>query len=90
MGKTYKSFDTEFKKTVVSLHENGTSISELSREYGVNESTIRSWVNKYGSIITSTGEVTTNEELAKLRKENQQLKTENDILKKVVAIFSKK
>lgn len=40
MTKQYKSYDEEFKKTLVSLYENGKRLSELSREYGVNESTI--------------------------------------------------
>ena len=74
MSKTYKSYDEELKKTLVSLYENGKKISDLSREYGINESTIRPWIKKYGTIITSTGEVTNNDE----------------ILKKAVAIFSKK
>ena len=31
MSKTYKSYDEEFKKTLVSLYENGKKISYLSR-----------------------------------------------------------
>ena len=89
MGRTYKSYDEDFKKTLVSLYENGKKMSELVREYGVNESTIRPWIKKYGSITTSTGEVTNNDEILKLRKELQQVQTENEILKKAVAIFSK-
>ena len=63
MSKTYKSYDEEFKKTLVSLYENGKKISDLSREYDINESTIRPWIKKYGTIITSTGEVTNNDEI---------------------------
>ena len=54
MSKKYKSYDEELKKTLVSLYENGKKISDLSREYGINESTIRPWIKKYGTIITST------------------------------------
>jgi len=90
MTKQYKSYDEEFKKTLVSLYENGKRLSELSREYGVNESTIRPWIKKYGTIITSTGETTTNDEILKLQKKNRELEIENEILKKAVAIFSKK
>ena len=89
MSKTYKSYDEELKKTLVSLYENGKKISDLSREYGINESTIRPWIKKYGTIITSTGEVTNNDEILKLKKELQQVKMENEILKKAVAIFTK-
>lgn len=90
MSKTYKSYDEEFKKTLVSLYENGKKISDLSREYGINESTIRTWIKKYGTIITSTGEVTNNDEILKLKKKLHEVELENEILKKAVAIFSKK
>lgn len=42
---------------------------------------------KYGSIKTSTRETTNNDEILKLKKENQEIKTENEILKKALAIF---
>ena len=90
MSKTYKSYDEEFKKTLVTLYENGKKLSELSREYGINESTIRPWIKKYGTITTSTGEVTNNDEIIKLKKKLQEIELENEILKKAVAIFSKK
>ena len=47
-------------------------------------------MNKYGTIKTSTGEVTTNDEILKLKKELNDIKIENEILKKAVAIFTKK
>lgn len=90
MEKTYKSYDEEFKKTIVSLYENGKKLCDLSREYGVSESTIRPWIKKYETITTSTGEVTTNDEILKLQKKNRELEQEVEILKKAVAIFSKK
>lgn len=90
MARQYKSYDEDFKKTIVSLYENGKDISELSREYGVGKSTIEIWIKKFKTITTSTGEVTNNDEILKLKKELQQVQMENEILKKVVAIFSKK
>ena len=90
MARQYKSYDEDFKKTIVNLYENGKGISELSREYGVGKSTIDSWIKKYKTIITSTGETTTNDEILKLQKKNRELEQENEILKKAVAIFSKK
>ena len=89
MTKQYKSYDEEFKKTLVSLYENGKRLSELSREYGVNESTIWPWIKKYGTIIISMGETTTNDEILKLQKKIRELEIENEILNKAVAIFSK-
>ena len=89
MARQYKSYDEDFKKTIVNLYENGKGISELSREYGVGKSTIDSWIKKYKTIITSTGETTTNDEILKLQKKNRELEQEVEILKKAVAIFSK-
>lgn len=89
MAKEYKSYDEDFKKTLVSLYESGKGITELSREYGVGRTNIRNWINKYRTITTSTGETTNNDEIVKLKKQLQQVQTENEILKKAVAIFSK-
>lgn len=90
MARQYKSYDEDFKKTIVNLYENGKGISELSREYGVGKSTIDSWIKKFKTITTSTGEVTNNDEILKLQKKNRELEQEIEILKKAVAIFSKK
>ena len=90
MSKQYKSYDEDFKKTIVNLYENGKGISELSREYGIGKSTIESWIKKFKAITTSTGEMTNNDEILKLKKKNHELELENEILKKAVAIFSKK
>lgn len=90
MSRQYKSYDENFKKTIVNLYENGKGISELSREYGVGKSTIDSWIKKFKTITTSTGEVTNNDEILKLQKKNRELEQEVEILKKAVAIFSKK
>ena len=90
MSRQYKSYDEEFKKTIVNLYENGKGISELSREYGVSKSVISGWIKKYKTITTSTGKTTTNDEILKLQKKNHELEQEVEILKKAVAIFSKK
>jgi transposase len=85
-----KQYTEEFKKTIVELYEAGNKTkTELAREYGTAESNVRAWIKKYGKIRTSTGEITTNDEILKLQKENQEIKTENEILKKALAIFSK-
>ena len=82
--------EEDFKKTVVKLYETGKGVSELSREYGVGKSTIESWIKKFKTITTSTGEKTNNDEILRLQKKNKELEQEIEILKKAVAIFSKK
>ena len=85
-----KTYTEEFKKTIVEWYEAGNKTkSELAREYGTSEGNVRSWIKKYGKIETSTGEVTNNDEIIKLKKKMQEVETENEILKKALAIFSR-
>lgn len=88
--RTRKVYDESFKKTIVDLYHSGKGVSELSREYGVALSCIHKWIRAFSPIETSAGEVTTNADILKLQKELAKLKEENEILKKAVAIFSKR
>ena len=90
MARTYKTYDEDYKKNIVKLVENGKAVSDIEREYTIHRKLIYNWKNKYGTIKTSTGEVTTNDEILKLKKELNDIKIENEILKKAVAIFTKK
>lgn len=90
MKQEHKSYDENYKKTIVTLYESGKRKSELTREYGISYTNINNWIKKYGTIKTSTGEVTTNDEIIKLKKKNLELEQEVEILKKAVAIFSTK
>jgi len=89
MGKTYKSYDDDYKKSIVKLIENGKSISDIEREYGISRKNLYNWKNKFGTIVTSTGETTTNDEIIKLKKQLHEKELEVEILKKAVAIFTK-
>ena len=85
-----KTYTEEFKKTIVELYEAGNKTkSELAREYGTSECNIRTWIKKYGKIKTSTGEITNNDEILKIKKKMSEIETENEILKKALAIFSR-
>lgn len=90
MEGTRKKYDEEYKKSIVKLIENGKPISEIEREYGISRKNIYNWKYKYEKITTSTGEITNNDEIMKLKKKLQELEMENEILKKAVAIFTKK
>ncbi len=76
-----KSYDVDFKKTIVDLYQSGKGASELSREYGLSKSNIYKWVSLYSPVKTSTGEVTSNDEILKLKKEMSKLKEENEIFR---------
>ena len=89
--KEYAKHKKKKKKMIVNLCETSKdkTMSDIAREYGLTRTSITQWRKKYGTITTSTGETTSNDEILKLKKELQQVQLENEILKKAVAIFSK-
>ena len=90
MAKRYKK---EFKKQIVTLINNGKKISEIVEEYGVSRSTVHKWKKDYnnsGSFKAKDNRSIEEKELIKLRKENNQLKMENDILKQAALILGQK
>ena len=85
-----KSYDEEFKKTIVELYNNKKPACEIIREYGISNSVLYKWVKEYSLIKTEDGTVTNNKELQKLKKELNKIREENEILKKAIAIFTQK
>lgn len=83
-----KRYNQEFKQTVIELYHSGTSVSQLSSEYGVSEVTIYKWI-KLHSPIEGVEELTV-AEVSSIQKENLRLKQEIEILKKAMTIFAKK
>lgn len=89
MARVYKQYDEDFKRMIVNLVNNGKSVSEISREYGVALSNIRHWVKLFSKIEVE-GQTFDKAELLKLKKEIASIKEENEILKKALTIFAKK
>lgn len=92
-SKKRRTYSEYFKKQMVALYESGKSPSELIEEYDLSPSSIYQWRNKYGN--NSNDDVTIDnkesiDELRKLRKENQKLKMEVDILKQTTLITGRK
>ena len=81
-------YSDEFKKSIVSLHQNGQSISALSKEYGITWSAIDNWVKVYSEVKIDSDTIITAKQIKELQKKNAQLKEENIILKKAIAIFT--
>jgi transposase len=94
MGKKRRRFTKEFKTEAVRLIiEEGRRISELARELGVGENLLSRWKKKSEEGKTEPfpgkGRLSPEDaELRRLRRENERLRMERDILKKAVAIFS--
>lgn len=94
MGEKRRQYSREFKVEAVRLMvEEGRRISELARELGVGENLLRNWKRKSGAgkaeAFPGHGRLSPEDaELRRLRRENERLRMERDILKKAVAIFS--
>ncbi len=90
MERNYKSYDEEYEKNIVKLIENGKAISDIVREYGISRSLVYSWKKKYGTITAPDETITFNDDIENLKKELKVVREENEILKKAVAIFTKR
>ena len=81
-------YDEDFKKSIVTLFQNGKSQSQLSKDYGVSLSAINKWVRLYSTVKTEGGEILTAKQVKAMQKRLLQLEEENLILKKAIAIFT--
>ena len=86
-------FSENFKQQLVKLYNNGKPRAEIIREYNLTSSAFDRWVKRINTNGTShekDNRTPEQAELILLRKENQQLKVENDILKQAALIFAQK
>lgn len=93
MSKKSKRYTDEFKKQIVGLVKNGKSPLEIAKEYNLARSTINKWFKDYstsGSFKAKDNRTEEENELIKLRKENQKLRMEVDILKQAALIMARK
>ena len=92
-GRRLQRYATEFKRDAVALvRTSNESLKKIARDLGVNPETLRGWVkqDKIDRGEGPPGALTTEErqELARLRRENVQLRMEREILKKAAAFFA--
>lgn len=88
-----RQFTNQFKQQMVQLYNSGKSRSEIVKEYDLTPSAFDKWVsriNTTGSAKECDNRTPEEIELIKLRKENQKLKMENDILKQAALILAQK
>lgn len=85
-----RKFTEEFKLQMVQLYNNGKAPSEIVKEYDLTRSALMNWIQKYnktGSFKESDNISEEEKELKKLKREIQQLRMENDILKQAALIM---
>lgn len=88
-----REYTEEFKKQVVGLYNSGKPRGEIIREYELTGTAFDRWVgriNKTGSSKEADNRTPQEKELIQLKKENQRLKMENDILKQAALILGQK
>ena len=91
--RTRRTFTPEFKSQVVRLYESGKPRADIIREYDLTASAFDKWVKQSqssGSFKEKDNRTPEEEELIKLRQENQRLMMENDILKQAALIMGRK
>jgi transposase-like protein len=89
-----RRFSAEYKaETVRLIQRSGKSIGMIARELGIGETALRRWVEQAeveaGGGPEGALKRTEREELVELRRENQRLRLEREMLKKATALFAK-
>ena len=88
-----REYTDEFKLQMVKLYLSGKPKAEINREYELTPSSLTRWIKQHqtsGSFRESDNRSEEQKELLSLRKEVQQLKMENDILKQAALIMGRK
>ncbi|MFF3871765.1 transposase [Streptomyces sp. NPDC001978] len=96
MAGKRRKFDAEFREGAVRIvTETGKPIAQVAKDLGINETTLASWVSR-ARRADGTGTAGESEELARLRRENAQLKKDNkelamerDVLKRCMVLWVK-
>ncbi len=94
MAKAHAPYPPIFRAEAVALvRTSGKGIPQLAHDLGISEQALRGWMKRadIDAGRGQPGDLTTNEreELRRLRRENQVLRQEREILKKAAAFFAK-
>jgi transposase len=88
-----RSYTSEFKQQLVDLYRSGKCKCGIVREYDIASLLLDEWIAQAehsGSFKEKDNRTLEQQELINLRKQNQQLKMENDILKQAALILGRK
>jgi len=89
--RTYKQYSKEYKEEAVALvREQGYSVPAAAKSLGMASNMLYRWKDQIEAQLEGkTLTVDERNELKKLRKENNNLRMEKEILKKASAFFAK-
>ena len=94
MQKEQRTFTREFKQEAVQLvQSSGKSQTQIARDLGIADSTLHHWCKLFSqqgeqAFPGSGHQSPQEEEIRHLKRENELLRQERDILKKAIGIFS--
>lgn len=84
-----QKFTKEFRREAVRLsRESGRSVREIAEDLGVGMSTLSKWRSVDAGEDPTPQHDDINKELVRLRRENEILRQERDLLKKATAFFA--
>jgi transposase len=95
MQKEQRTFTREFKQEAVQLvRSSNKSQAQIARDLGIADSTLHHWCQHFAEqgeqAFPGSGHQTPQEaEIRHLKRENDLLRQERDILKKAIGIFSR-
>lgn len=92
MPRTRNSYPADFRDQIIALARSGRSVESLARELEPCAATIAGWIRQAGidaGVRVDGPTSLEREELARLCKENRQLRMERDTLSKAAAWFAR-
>ena len=95
MQKEQRTFTREFKQEAVQLvRSSNKSQAQIARDLGIVDSTLHHWCQQFSEhgeqAFPGSGQQTPQEEeIRHVKRENDVLRQERDILKKAIGIFSR-
>ena len=92
MPRSHPPYPSEYRRQILELVRGGRSPEELAREFEPTAQTIKNWLKqadldegrRHDGLTTAE-----RQELARLRRENKQLRLEREILAKAAAWFAR-
>ena len=88
-----RTYTEEFKEQMIKLYESGKPKKDIISEYDLTPTAFNTWIKRNkstGSFKEKDNRSPEENELIKVRKENQQLRMENDILKQAALILGRR
>lgn len=86
-----KQYDESFRRNAVALVENsGRPLKEIANELGVSHWNLRDWTKRHGRNRPRPAATPAEmqQEMARLRRENEKLQARCDVLKKALGILA--